>query len=284
LTGKRTKEWLSGKLNDLTFTQGRIRWRLEFMRRIIFVAVVCAVVAVPTLADLGTIQVDYQNVSPSMTIPIKDVHNGIDEQANVLTGVYNLKVRASTLGDIPGYTGALENASLTGTGQSIQSFCIDTQDSSSTSWQTYTVKTLDQTPDPAAGPMGDQRARLIAKLLDDNWAWGETLTNVKAAALQLAVWEIVAETPGSYDLDRYQGNFYVNSTSSSYAAVKTLAESMLGALGTTGNDYLGRYLGLSSHFDETHYQDFVVRVPVPGAVLLGLLGLSAAGIRLRRFA
>jgi len=31
-------------------------------------------------------------------------------------------------------------------------------------------------------------------------------------------------------------------------------------------------------------QDLLVRVPVPGAVLLGLLGLSAAGLRLRRFA
>jgi len=31
-------------------------------------------------------------------------------------------------------------------------------------------------------------------------------------------------------------------------------------------------------------QDQFVRVPVPGAVLLGLLGLSAAGLKLRKFA
>ena len=31
-------------------------------------------------------------------------------------------------------------------------------------------------------------------------------------------------------------------------------------------------------------QDHLVRVPVPGAVLLGMLGLSVAGIKLRRFA
>ena len=32
------------------------------------------------------------------------------------------------------------------------------------------------------------------------------------------------------------------------------------------------------------YQDYLVRVPVPGAVLLGILGLGAAGMKLRKSA
>jgi len=31
------------------------------------------------------------------------------------------------------------------------------------------------------------------------------------------------------------------------------------------------------------YQDYVVRVPVPPAVLLGLLGMSVSAVRLRKF-
>jgi hypothetical protein len=42
------------------------------------------------------------------------------------------------------------------------------------------------------------------------------------------------------------------------------------------NPVTGEYYGLA--------QDLMVRVPVPGAVLLGLLGLGAAGLKLRRFA
>jgi len=38
------------------------------------------------------------------------------------------------------------------------------------------------------------------------------------------------------------------------------------------------------NLDGSYAQDQFVRVPVPGAVLLGMLGLSAAGLKLRRFA
>lgn len=59
----------------------------------------------------------------------------------------------------------------------------------------------------------------------------------------------------------------------------------------TDNEFVlaweGKYDGYAMNYD---YEDFVVMVesvtpiPVPGAVLLGLLGLTAAGVKLRRFA
>jgi hypothetical protein len=71
------------------------------------------------------------------------------------------------------------------------------------------------------------------------------------------------------------------------------------ALGSTTGEWLANeyilafedlYGSLSGSTSDWDYTDFVVMVesvtpvPVPGAVLLGILGLSAAGIKLRRFA
>lgn len=44
-------------------------------------------------------------------------------------------------------------------------------------------------------------------------------------------------------------------------------------------------MNLWTNADHTGYaQDLLVRVPLPGALLLGMLGLSAAGLKLRKFA
>jgi len=56
------------------------------------------------------------------------------------------------------------------------------------------------------------------------------------------------------------------------------------------NEYVLAFEDLKQSVSDRDYSDFVVLVesiqpiPVPGAVLLGVLGLSAAGIKLRRFA
>ena len=75
---------------------------------------------------------------------------------------------------------------------------------------------------------------------------------------------------------------------SATSAVKDKANEMLASI-TDGAAFGGKYVGLSNDDvnypkEPGNYQDWVVKVPVPGAVLLGLLGLSAAGIRLRKYA
>jgi hypothetical protein len=59
----------------------------------------------------------------------------------------------------------------------------------------------------------------------------------------------------------------------------------LDSLSDEGHDY-SMYLALSHPTGELNgqYQDYVIRVPVPAAVILGILGLGVVGWRLRKFA
>jgi hypothetical protein len=234
------------------------------MKKVLFILVVGALAGAPAVAD-PTVVLKEVSTNPGDTMTIYT--SGYDGGAWV--GVYNLNILA------PGY-GALKG--------DVQSFCIDVWDSSPSSYQTYTVVPLDQAPDPGAAPvggMGDAKARLVAQLLDKYWQG--TLTTTEAVAIQLAVWEIVDDAlsinPTSYDVTT--GGFYATGNS----AALTRANVMLDSL-TAGGASHGSYRGLTNSTTGGilgTYQDYVVRVPIPGAVLLGLLGLGAAGARLRRF-
>ncbi len=102
--------------------------------------------------------------------------------------------------------------------------------------------------------------------------------------MQIAIWEILDEEHAIFSQaantwDVTTGDFQLIGN----ASIATLANDMLGGLGDVSNVDYSRYIALSSPMDKGGYQDFVV-VPVPAAVLLGMLGLSIAGVKLRRFA
>lgn len=245
------------------------------MKKGLLVLVICTFVAAPAFADLGTVMVDYQGASPKMDVPVVDNRPGVNRNSTFYTGVYNL-----LLTDATAYTGWLKGT--------VQSFCIDMDDTASGDPHLYAIKELDDAPDGYAGPMYDTKARHLAELLDENWAWGTTVTSsLQAAAIQLAVWEIVGETSGTYNLTMGSGSVYLNSTGPNYwdtGDVGTVAQAMLNAISAAGHDYIDRYVAVSHPIGSgtEGYQDYVVRVPLPGAVLLGMLGLSVAGARLRR--
>jgi hypothetical protein len=113
--------------------------------------------------------------------------------------------------------------------------------------------------------MGTAKATALAELLYENWTDG--MTNAQLLSLQVAVWEIVADGPG--------GSLGTGSFTATNAGALTLLGTING-----GVDYTSYFVGLSNGT----YQDYVVRVPLPGAILLGMLGLSIAGIKLRKFA
>ena len=214
------------------------------MKRMIFVAVVCAFVAMPAFADIFTVgstsQVQYVGVTGG-TINI----SGAWHTGGVYAGSYDLVVD----------------------GVSMQSFCIDLQDNTIATAQTYDVTALKDAPDAALGPMGAAKATAMAELLYENWVPG--MTNAQLLSLQVAVWEVVVDGP-IVGLDLTSDDFQAsNAGATAYLA-------------TIDGDYAptSLFVGLSSEA----YQDYVVRVPVPGAVLLGILGLSAAGLKLRKFA
>jgi len=241
------------------------------MRRAIAASALCVFLAVPALADF---QVWKTSVDPSLLVDV--VSSGYDGPA--LAGIYNLTIDGS--------------AALDGTG--VQAFCIDIWDAAPLRSDNalYNAVPLSQAPDPGAAPiggMGNVKAAHLVQLLDA-W-WGAPLQasspNVQAAAIQVAVWEIVDElAANSYNVT--SGQFYASGDAEAVA----LATTMLGSVDLSNSDVdLSGYLALTSTDGSTgeytglgNYQDFVVKVPVPAAFVLGLLGLGVAGTRLRKHA
>jgi len=222
------------------------------MKKIAFIAAVCALVGTPALADIYTVgstsEVTYTGVTGG-TIYI----SGSWYTGSVAAGSYNLVVDSV----------------------SMQSFCIDLQDTSTTAKQTYLVNALKDAPDPTYGPMGPTKATGLAELLHENWVPGMTAADL--LSLQVAVWEVVTDYDGTAgSLDLTNGNFMASDTGA--------ATYLLDIDGGYAPTWL--FVGLTSPYKvgDPAYQDYVVRVPLPGAVLLGGLGLVAAGRKLRKLA
>lgn len=244
----------------------------------ILVAVTCAFVAAPAMAGwLGTATVHEAGVSPGLIMDVRS--SGYSGGAWV--GVYNLHVAGATYA--PEYLNK----------DGLASFCIDIHDFSVATPTPYGIETLDKTPDSAAGPMGTIRAGYLATLLNKYWTPG--LTDIQAAALQAAVWEIVDEgnigDGKPNDLPDYwgnvlnddlatRGNFYVGRDD-----VATLANSWLSVVKGLGQTLdFTNYVGLTSPVPGTgQYQDYVVRVPLPASVLLVVFAVGVAGRKLRKF-
>jgi len=103
--------------------------------------------------------------------------------------------------------------------------------------------------------------------LYDQWLTGGLAkSNIMARDIQWAIWEIEGEwTMGSESV---------------FDGAKSLIAQAGDAGWTSYHDY--RVLNLWS--GATDMQDVLVKIPVPAAVMLGVLGLCAAGIKLRKFA
>jgi hypothetical protein len=181
-------------------------------------------------------------------------------------------------------------------------FCIEAQLSCGNCYEAN-VNTLDDAPKPS-GPggstMGDTKADYLRELWADvaagqgvaNNELASALDKTEAAAMQLAVWEIVYEdkpdtTGATATYGAGNWNVLVNDAGSPSDSFKTSNNTAAAAQANTWLDLVtgsGATPGpsLVALVNES-CQDYIT-IPVPGAVLLGLLGLSAAGIRLRRFA
>jgi hypothetical protein len=251
-------------------------------RTVIVAAIACAFVATPTIGGLlGTANVGEVSVNPGMTMRIDS--SGYDGE--VWVGVYNLNITNSNYAPLP-----------TGT---VASFCIDVWDVSPgnpSNPPQYQVRTLEETPDAQAGPMGDIRAGYLATLLNKYGNSTYVNDNTRAAALQAAVWEIADEgnTSGGTEDDlpanwgsvaSGSGNFYIGN-----ADVAALADQWLADVKGLGTSSFGNYVGLTSHVStETNplgkWQDYVVcaPVPLPGSVLLGVFAVGLVGRKLRKF-
>lgn len=155
-------------------------------------------------------------------------------------------------------------------------FCIEPREFV-TVGQTYTynIVPVEQGANNIGG-MGVTKANFVRELLYDNYPnFSVALTPLTAAAIQVALWEIVREDSGSFNLDTgtVQYRNWANDS------VRVLATSMLGGL--TGN---GPYLSSVSALTlNGSVQDTLVQTtPEPAAFLVVAPALIVLAIRRRR--
>ena len=125
-------------------------------------------------------------------------------------------------------------------------------------------------------------------------AQGDTKNKTHDAAVQLAIWEIINETRGTYDLDKMSGSagqFWVDDFRNNPGTIKTLAETFItAAVAAAGNSTQGLNIyvaqSLDSYGRNNGKQDMLywtrTAVPEPATWGMMLLGLGLVGHAMRR--
>ena len=230
------------------------------MKRTLAALVVWGCIVLPAAAGpTGTITVNYLG---SGAAPYRAVSLYADSD-----GVYPPYEIAYSSGIVAGYY-KHDVSAATGSGDYIADpmlgFCIDLLQAPSTQSVTYNVVPLTEAPAPTftGTPITAAKADLLREL------WGRhyspTMTSYQAAQFQLAVWEIVFETSGVYNISNGSLRSYDYNHGTNW---------FLNSLDGTGP--------LASLVALTHpqYQDMITQavVPAPGAVSLGTLGAIIIG-------
>lgn len=175
--------------------------------------------------------------------------------------------------------------------QPFESFCVDLNEYVKVgNTYNYTIKTLESSPNPDPGSpsgMGTARADALRRLWWQYRADVEIGTtdqkNIKAAAFQLAIWEIVFETPtltsGLPSFNLATGSLQLLSSTANYNSILSKTVTYLSAasnLSGTGEPML---VVLSM----PNGQDQLVVMPVPASALGGTMLLGVvAGLRKSR--
>ena len=244
---------------------------------IISLLVLCLSTA-PAMADLyGTVDVGYNELIRGYSTLSLTYQGASQIHTEFSIGLHSLDLGAL---NTTGASDPLPSNSFLTEGL-VQAFCIDLAQgfpipTSVTPAYPYLAVSLDEAPNPG-GPMGEDKAKYIAQLLN-TYTYN---TAFDAAAMQVAIWEVIYDPAGSWDTTASNGNFFLDTGTNAYgeSAIASAANAMLSGLSQASS--FDQYTALSANSKDG--QDFVV-VPIPTAVLLGILGLSVVGIKLRKYA
>jgi hypothetical protein len=220
---------------------------------------VCAAIALvgllPPASAFATMVRHDHDRPPASTVKFEDFSDGSE------------RVRIST------DRGVVEAGEFAGTlnGRSFVSFCVDLFQTLRFG-KTYT----DYAKESASAYFGSAKANDIGRLATGYLGLVDDATT--SAAFQLALWEIVNESRGQYDLRK--GSFKASGRSARESIA--LADSWLANLPATSS-YSAEVLASRAHQDvvmfSAQYTPSASPVPIPGTpalFLAGLLGLLAA--------
>jgi hypothetical protein len=213
-------------------------------------------------ARAGWIEAEFVNATPSLQLTVQllgDGQSGITTQV----GKYNWDLEAS--GNNPVYTPT----------DPFSTFCIElTQHIRTGNDYIYEVTSdIASAPQPgnaqgSGNPggtvnggegMGSIRANMIQELADKFYA-DVGVDAVKAAAFQLALWEIIFEdqngnpgpTPSPLSVTNGNGDFYIESSSTSANNARNQANTWLSQLNGGGSG-LGNYAGVNGQYQYNLY-------------------------------
>jgi len=238
--------------------------RRSCMKRLFLVFGICCLFWSPAFSSpTGTVTMKYlgHSAAPYKTVSFYADSDGsyppyeVSYDNNVIAGYYKHDISTAT------GAGVYVPDPLMG-------FCIDLTQNPAANYATFDVVSLTEAPDPTF--IGSTITITKADLLRELWGrhYDVSMTNQQAAEFQLAVWELVFETSGVYDISigSVKSNHYNGGTNT-----------LLSSLDGTGP--MANLVALS-HPD---YQDMLAQVPCPGAVMLCSFGMvMVSWLRVRR--
>ena len=235
------------------------------MKRLLFGLILALLLLGPPMNRVdASITLDFQGVLNSV-----DVSRTVDDGANWYSTAAGLFWFKRVSGDLPQLT-------------DIYTFCLEPREFTSYDPVTYNVDPLASSPTNIGG-MGEAKANLLRELYGVYYPVStNAITALKGQALQIATWEIVRETSGTYDVLNGTTQFNPAYGGAALTEAQTYLANILGGNYSLRTDIMAATNGSLS---VVGYQDTWVPVPVPAAFWLlgsGLLGLVAIRRRFRK--